>query len=204
MKKTEIPNSVTSIGQDTFKGCTNLKNIKIGSGVTEIWDGYSTCSSLENIYINSMEQWLKIDFKNASNPLKYAKSLIIDGSIVTDVTIPSSITKIKRAAFAGYASLKSITLHNDVTDIGDYAFYGCTNLQTVTIGAKVSSIGEWAFKNCTSLQEIYIPSTVTTIESGAFAGCSSTIISCSASSKPSGWATDWNSSNCKVIWNIKQ
>ena len=200
----EIPDSVLSIGQDTFKGCTNLKTFKIGSGVTEIWDGYSTCSSLEKIYITSMEQWLKIDFKNASNPLRYAESLIIDGNIVTDVTIPSSITKIKSAAFAGYASLKSITLHNDVTDIGDYAFYGCTNLQSVYIGEKVSSIGEWAFKNCTSLQEIYIPSTVTTIESSAFAGCASLTISCKASSKPSGWATDWNSSNCTVIWNAKQ
>ncbi len=200
----EIPNSVTSIGQDTFKGCTNLKTIKIGSGVTEIWDGYSTCSALENIYINSMEQWLKIDFKNASNPLKYAQSLIIDGNIVTEVIIPSSIIKIKSAAFAGYASLRSVTLHNEVANIGDYAFYGCTNLQTVTIGEKVSSIGEWAFKNCTSLQEIYISSTVTTIESSAFAGCSSITISCRASSKPSGWATDWNSSNCTVIWNTEQ
>ena len=49
-----IPNSVTSIGDSAFRGCSSLTNITIPSGVTSIGDfAFSGCSSLTSVTIPS-------------------------------------------------------------------------------------------------------------------------------------------------------
>ena len=48
---------------------------------------------------------------------------------------------------------------------------------------------------------IYIPNSVTTIGSHAFRDCSNLTIYCEASSKPSGWGSDWNYYNRPVVWS---
>ena len=47
-----IPNSVTSIGEYAFSGCTGLTSINITNGVTTIgWYAFSGCSGLTSITI---------------------------------------------------------------------------------------------------------------------------------------------------------
>ena len=168
----EIPNTVTEIGQRTFNGCTNLKTIKIGRGVTEIWD--SDCPSLEKIYVNDIEQWLKINFMNI-NLLKYANALIVDGNIVTDIIVPQSITKINDNAFYGYKALNSIELHNGITAIGYAAFSNCSSLRSIVIPDSVKKIGKCAFRDCYSLSNIIINGDVTSIADDTFNSCTSLI-----------------------------
>src|SRR5690242_2749344 len=62
-----------------------------------------------------------------------------------DVVIPASIdgypvTSIGDGAFQG-SSLTSVTIPNSVTNIGDNAFSECTGLTSVTIPNSVTSIG---------------------------------------------------------------
>lgn len=48
-----IPNSVTSIGDFTFKGCRKLSNINIPSNVQYIGEGaFEKCINLSSIYLN--------------------------------------------------------------------------------------------------------------------------------------------------------
>ncbi|MCL2630441.1 MAG: leucine-rich repeat domain-containing protein [Firmicutes bacterium] len=122
----------------------------------------------------------------------------------------SKLTSIGYGAFYGCTSLTSITIPNSVTSIGLFAFANCTSLISITIPNSVTTIGSSAFNGCTSLTSITIPFSVTSIGESAFSnGRLTTIRVRGYSSAPSGWHSDWNSTQLEgyrntyhpVIWN---
>ena len=149
-----IPNSVTFIDDYAFYDCTSLTNVAIGNGVTLIgFNTFGNCSSLKGVYISDLSAWCKIDFGYDGNPLCYGAKLYLNNTEVTELTIPSDITKIKSCTFSGYKSLTSVTIPDSVTSIESSAFLGCSSLASVTIGNGVTSIGSRAFSDCSSLAE---------------------------------------------------
>ena len=93
-------------------------------------------------------------------------------SVLTNLTIPSSVTSIGESAFEYCRSLTSLTIPSSVTLIGWYAFKGCSGLTSLTIPSSVTWIGYSAFKGCSGLTNLTIPSSVTSIGESAFQGCS--------------------------------
>ncbi|MDE7439781.1 MAG: leucine-rich repeat domain-containing protein [Clostridia bacterium] len=171
-----IPDSITTIGNSAFSGCTDLATVKIGSGVTSIGSyAFDNCSSLAEIrYAGDMSSWCGL---NVSGLMRYGtknRKLFIDNvEIKGNLVIPNSVTTVGRFAFNNCSLLVSITIPNSVTTIGDYAFSGCSSLTSITIPNSVTSIGSWAFALCTNLTNITIPNSVTIIGSSAFENCSS-------------------------------
>lgn len=173
-----IPDSVTSIGSSAFEWCDSLTSITIGKGVTNIGGyAFSECSSLTDVYITDIAAWCKISFNdsNTANPLNYAQNLYLNGTLVTELVIPSGVTSIGNYAFYEYDSLTSITIPDSVMNIGDNAFSYCSRLTSVTIGNGVTSVGVSVFEGCNSLTSITIPDSVMSIGSSAFCWCSSLI-----------------------------
>ncbi|MBR5638302.1 MAG: leucine-rich repeat protein [Muribaculaceae bacterium] len=188
-----IPNSVNEIGYRAFMGCEGLTSATIGSSkigpyafencwLTSVTIGdsvdeidvfaFSSCTELTRVNISDLASWCNIDFGNVpANPLSYAKNLYLNGTIITKLSIPSTVTNIKNYTFYNWTSLEEVTIPNSVTSIGESSFYECSSLTSVTIPNSVELIGKCAFKNCTKLTSIIIPNSVTTIMDEAFNNC---------------------------------
>lgn len=101
-KSTIIPNSVTSIGDGAFYGCSVLTSITIPNSVTSIGEGaFDSCSGLTSIIIPN----------NVTSIGEYAFSRC---SSLTSITIPNSVTTIGDGAFQNCNSLTSVTTYNSV------------------------------------------------------------------------------------------
>lgn len=166
-----IPNSITSIGNDVFYYCTNLANASIPNSVTNIGsDVFYYCIGLTNIAVD------------AANP-NYASSGggLFDKALTTLIqypaglggsySIPNSTTAIQPYAFAYSYGLTNVDIPSGVKLIGTGVFYDCINLNRVTIPNSVTTIGMLAFAGC-GLSSVIIPDSVTSLSSELFENCS--------------------------------
>ena len=154
--KTIIPNSVTSIGEGAFSGCS-LTSLTIPNSVTSIGDFAFFGCSLTSLTI-----------PNSVISIGYAA---FSGCSLTSLTIPNSVTNIGEYAFAYCSNLKTITIPNSVTSIGFNTFYRCTSLTSVTLPNSLTSIEGDAFSYCTGLTSVTLPNSLTSIGGSAFYNC---------------------------------
>ena len=96
-KNTTIPNSVTSIGNCAFEGCTGLTSLTIPNSVTSIGEyAFYGCTGLTSVTI-----------PNSVTSIEYAAFSSCTG--LTSLTIPNSVTSIGSWAFVSCSGLTSIT-----------------------------------------------------------------------------------------------
>ena len=124
-----LPNSVRSIGDFAFYGCTGLTELILPNSVSSIGDiAFTYCSGLEKITVESGNSCY--DSRDNCNS-------IIDTEFNTLIV-----------------GCKNSVIPNSVTSIGYYAFYGCSGLTELTLPDSVASIGDGAFICCSDLSKI--------------------------------------------------
>ena len=139
-----IPNSVTSIGDGAFAGCSSLTSITIPNSVTRIGEGFFMgCSSLTSITIPNSVTYIDINaFSNCSS--------------LTLIVIPYGVTSITENLFYNCSALTSITIPYSVTRIRSRAFYNCSSLTSITFEGTME---QWNFIEKDSDWNYNVPAT---------------------------------------------
>ena len=96
----------------------------------------------------------------------------------SNITLPSTVTKIGNEALKNNKKIVSVTIPGSVKDIGNNAFSGCPNLERIIFtGADKTSnnliIRISAFEDCTKLTECEIPARAYQVVGNIFKGCTS-------------------------------
>lgn len=164
-----LPEGLTRIGNDAFRGLNKVQTVSIPDSVTEIGACAFIDSGLTNI---SLHEGLLVIGESA-----------FQGTRLTSVDIPDSVATIGAWAFH-QNSLESLYIPAGVTEIGRAAFSDNTKLQTITVDSENANFvadasGVLYSKDMATLYqcpggfsgEYVIPEGVTTLESCAFDGC---------------------------------
>ncbi|WP_400219651.1 leucine-rich repeat domain-containing protein [Methanomethylophilus alvi] len=164
VKTVTVGNSVTSVGDYAFSGCTALRSATVADSVTSIGDyAFYGCP---------------LDVVTLGNSVTSIGDYAFSGCPLDVVTIPDSVTSVGKHAFSGCA-LTAVTIPDSVTSIGEDGF-NCPFLGSISVGegnATFSSIGGVLFsKDAGNLiqypagaSESYsVPDSVTSIGGRAF------------------------------------
>ena len=194
-----VPNSVTTMGDHSFYGCTGITELTIGTGVTRIY-GYSfwNCPMLATVHFNAAScTQMYTDYSGyhsvfnsgttATGPTAITTLTIGSGvnripdyafsnspSLNQQLELPNALTYIGKESFYNCQSLHgTLTIPNPVTNIGDGAFNGCSGISgTLALSNQLVTIGNSAFRDCSGLTgHVVVPNSVTTMGDHSFYGC---------------------------------
>jgi hypothetical protein len=110
-----LPNSIVTIGDNAFNGCTNISELTIGEGVVSIGTkAFWNCSSLNIVHFNAVNC-------NTMYSTEYSSVFSVFG-VTPEIT--------------------ELTIGSNVQTIPSYAFYRCMNISgQLIIPISVTTIG---------------------------------------------------------------
>lgn len=182
VKHITLDRGVNEIGYLAFTECSQLESIIIPRSVKYIGHAFSY-GRLKRIYVDDLEQWYQYDWYNPNYPFEAVTrsyvngemltdegfegmgNLYVDNELISEVSIPSSMTIIKPYVFSGCANIEKITIPNTVTEIKNNAFSG-TRISNIVIPNSVTSLGDFIFTNCYNLKEIKLSNILTKLPNG--------------------------------------
>ncbi len=150
LTRIELPEGVTSIGDNAFRGCSNLTRIGLPAGLSSIGSGtFYGCSSLTRIEL-------------PTGLSSIGGATFFGCSSLTRIELPAGLSNIGRYTFYSCRSLTGIELPEGVTSIGSDAFSYCSSVTRIELPEGVTSIESDAFSYCSSLTEIAVDGNNTT------------------------------------------
>jgi len=179
VKKVTMPDSVMSIGEAAFEGCTELAEITFSKNLQYIGkDAFLGCTSLETVILPEKVKELEVAAFEACINLK-------------SIDLPDELERIGSDAFRDCTSLQQIELPEKITMIEYGVFYGCSSLKSVKVPQGVTYIGPDAFKGCEELVSVAIPISVNEIwDDDVFKNCPLVALYCVSGSYAAQYARE--------------
>lgn len=120
-----------STGQ--FQGCSNLSNITIDNGVTNIPANCFYNCAIENVIL-------------PDSVLELGQNSFSGCTSLKNITLSKNIKKIPNSCFSG-CGFEAFTISDDleIEELENVVFQGCSNLKMVYIGKNVKTIGPGCF-----------------------------------------------------------
>ena len=100
-----------------------------------------------------------------------ADEAAFQGTAITSVTLPTTITNINTCAFINCSYLQKVVLPESITSIGWGAFAYCSSLTEINLPTSLQSLSTWSFGGCSSLKSINIPENITNLPDAVFKNC---------------------------------
>ena len=137
-----IPDSVTAIGNYSFRGCTGFTSLKLSSSLETLYPGsFRQCSGLTGNLI--LPDGLKTIGNQAFSNTAFTGSLIIPDGVTTlgeytfsnmtglndVVVVPASVTALPQYLFTGSSNVKTLIIASDGT--AGYETFKMNGVQTV-------------------------------------------------------------------------
>lgn len=118
---------------DQFQGCSNLSNITIDNGVTNIPANCFYNCAIENVIL-------------PDSVLELGQNSFSGCTSLKNITLSKNIKKIPNSCFSG-CGFETFTISDDseTEELENVVFQGCSNLKMVYIGKNVKTIGPGCF-----------------------------------------------------------
>ncbi len=168
-----LGNNTTSIEENAFKSCNELRRVFIPKSVIEIEKAaFKDCTKLTTIeYGGSQSDWDEIYIGTENENLTNAKIIYNSLSANTTLTDLDYLTYTKNddntiTITACNPAAININIPKEidglkVTAVGYEAFDNCRHLTTITIPNSIKSIESYAFYDCDNLKDVYFTGTET-------------------------------------------
>lgn len=162
LKSIELPESVNQIDFFAFYGCESLTTINLPNGVLfDRGDYFSACYNLEKPIYNKTT-FVRIPYKYTGryiipNGIRTIARTAFVGCKLSEITIPTSVTRIEMEAFRSCDNLKYIYIPDNVKEIGSMMFNECHHLTGISIPSHlVGKFSKDEFGNCRELKTVVI------------------------------------------------
>lgn len=142
IEKFTLPESINSINDYAFAGCSKIQEIEINEPVYYVGEGaFMDCTYLRAISI--------------TQSLTAISNRLFENCIhLQNITLGNNVKSIGSASFSGCSELYEIEIPNSVTNIKYGAFQNCSKLSKVVISTNIEDLGNDIFSGCDSLREI--------------------------------------------------
>ena len=222
-KTLTLPESLTSIGNWSFRGMSTLGRIVIPNAVTTIGTyAFADDSELGSAKLSTSCAWLKEGLFSKCGKLQA-------------ITIPTVVTKMDTQMFTNCKALKNVTFE-DGTDLIEMAygssnkeyglfrdcpvetlylgrwlsyntdasyrspFYSIAELKNLTLGKDLKVVDKYMFSYCTGLEDLYIPDNITSVNMWGVRGCTS--LKSVRFSEALSQISDYGFSGCTSLDNV--
>lgn len=139
MESVHIPSSIRTISKTAFVGSKNLSNIDVATDHSDFASvgGHLYSKDGKTLLVYAVGQW-NTAFEVPEGVTTIAQNAFYDSEL-SEITLPSSLTRICSASFVNCKSLFELIIPDSVAVIERYAFYECDYLTLLCVAQQKPS-----------------------------------------------------------------